>query len=186
MAFIVEQDYASPEIITLATMRKQLELEEDFTEDDALISSYIAAAINQAENYINSEILEKKFTITSVSFDGVLNFKRQKLQSIESIAYKDAAGVSQTITANNYSIQTVDSFENTIVFNEDFVFPILKKYDQSAVTLKIVVGYPIGKVPKVILQAIILTVSHFYENRVDYVKEKGTAAEVLLQQYRRY
>ena len=186
MAFIVEQEYASPEIISLATMRKQLELEEDFTEDDALISSYILAAINQAENYINSEIAEKKFTITSLSFDGILNFKKQKLQSVDSISYKDVDGNSQTIEAGNYSMQTVDRFENSIVFNEDYQFPVVKKYDQSAVTLNITVGYPSGKVPTVIKQAIILIVAHFYEHRVDSVKEKCTAAEMLLQPYRRY
>jgi len=186
MAFIVETTISSPEVISLAKMRKQLELEADFTEDDDLISDFIDAAINQAENYINSEITEKKFTVTGKSFDDVLAFKKQKIQVVDSITYKDEAGNVQTVIDTNYSLQTVDKFENSIVFNENFELPKVKEYDPAAVALNVTVGYASGKVPKAIKQAVILLVAFMYEHRVDSVKEKSTAAETLLQAYRRY
>ena len=186
MAFILETTSTPPEVISLAKMRKQLQLEDDFTEDDTLISDFIEAAINQAENYINSEITQKTFTVTGKSFEDVLAFKKQKIQAVTSITYKDEAGDSQTVTDTNYSLQTVDKFENSIVFNENFELPKVKEYDPAAVTLNVTVGYAANKVPKAIKQAIILLVAFMYEHRVDSVKEKSTAAETLLQAYRRY
>lgn len=186
MAFIVELEHIAPEVISLTTARKQLQLEADFTEDDALIEIYIEAAIIDAENYINLEITEKKFRIDGKSFEDVLKFNKQKITSIDSILYKDVTGVEQTIDPENYHLDSVDKYENKITFKEDFVLPEVKEYTPNAVKISVTVGYPSGKVPKAIVKNLLLMITNSYEFRTDTVKEKITASETSLHKYRRY
>lgn len=186
MAFVIDLEHTAPEVISLAKARKQLQLESDFIEDDSLITDYIDAAIVQAENYINSEINEKKFEIRGKSFDDVFRFKKQKITSVQSIIYKNEVGEDQTIAETNYSLQNVDKYENAIVFNDDFVLPMVKPFDSSAVILKVTVGYSSGKVPKIIQKALLVMITESYENRTDTVKEKSTASENALHPYKRF
>lgn len=186
MAFIKPIAHTSPEVILLVMARKQLQLETDFTEDDDLIESYIEAAISEAENYINAEITEKKFEIQGKSFEDALKFNKQVLQSVESIEYRNEAGTLITIDDANYYLQTVDKYENTVEFAENYVFPAVKEYTPDAVIVKFTVGYPATKVPKAIIQALLLMITHSYENRMDTIKEKSTAAENKLHKYRRF
>ena len=186
MAFVIELEHTSPEIISLAKAKKQLQIETDFIEDDDLILDYIEAAISQAENIINSEISEKKYEIQGKSFEDVLGFNRQKITSVDSVVIVDENGDNQTVNADNYSLETVDKYENKIVFKEDYQLPEVQKYNRNAVNLKVTVGYKAGKVPKAIQKALLLMITHSYEYRSDTVKEKCTAAEIALQPYRRY
>lgn len=186
MAFVVELEHTAPEVISLATARKQLQLESDFTEDDTLISMYIDAAISEAESYINSEISQKKFKIEGKSFADALTFNRQKIIAIDSIKYLDTEGNTQTIAATDYSLQNVDKYENKIEFSEDFTLPEVVKYNPKAVTIEVTVGYAEGKVPKAIQKALLVMVTNSYEFRTDTVKEKITASETTLHKYRRF
>jgi len=187
MAFVTELEHTSaPEVISLAKARKQLQLETDFTEDDSLITDYIEAAIVQAENYINSEITEKKFEIRGKSFDDVLGFKRQKITSVDSFVYKNVEGAEATIDPANYSLENVDKYENEIVFLENYKIPEVKEYDPAAVTLSVTVGYGAGKVPKAIIKALLVMITDSYEHRTDTVKEKSTASENALHSYKRF
>jgi uncharacterized phiE125 gp8 family phage protein len=186
MAFIKPITHTSPEVISLAMARKQLQLEADFTEDDDLIASYIESAISEAENFINQEITEKKFEIQGKSFQDALVFNKQILQSVESIEYKNEAGTLIPIDASNYYLQTVDKYETTVEFAENYVFPTVKEYTPDAVIVKFTVGYASGTVPKAIIQALLLMITHAYENRTDSIKEKSTAAENKLHKYKRF
>ena len=108
------------------------------------------------------------------------------ITNVETFTYKDANGDVQTVPSANYSLQSVDKYENKIEFTEDYELPEVKEYDPAAVTLQVKVGYADGKTPKGIIKALKLLITHFYEHRSDSVKEKTTAAELILQPYRRY
>lgn len=188
MAFVVQQSHTTPTIISLLQAKKQLQFDApaDVHEDDDVINEIILEAIEVAENIINSEISEKVFLITGKSFEDVLAFNKQVIKEITSITYKDVNGNAQTVDAANYSLQAVDKFENKIVFNEDYEFPEVKEYDPAAVSLTVKVGYADGKTPKAIQRALKLIITKFYEKREDSIQEKTTAAELILQPFRRY
>lgn len=188
MAFVVQETHSSPTIITLLQAKKQLQFDApaDSHEDDDLINEIIDEAISVAENIINSEIKEKVFTIKGKSFEDVFAFKKQIITNVEAFTYKDTDGNVQTVPAENYSLQTVDKFENKIEFTENYELPEVKQYDPAAVTLTVKVGYADGKTPKGLIKGLKLLITHFYEHRSDSVKEKTTAAELILQPYRRY
>ena len=155
MAFLIEQSHLSPTIVTLSKAKKQMRF-DDPTEphlEDELIQVYIDAAIEKAENFINSEIKEKVYKIEGSSFTDALSFSQQKIQKVNSIVYKDENGDTQTIAEENYSLETVDRYETKIVFKEDYVLPTVQDYTVDAVTIDFTVGYAKGKVPKPIIVA---------------------------------
>lgn len=188
MAFVVQNTHTSPTVLSRLQAKRQLNFNSpaEAHEDDDLIDEIIDEAISVAESIINSEIKEKVFTVTGKSFADVLSFKKQIITSVETFTYKDANGSVQTVPSANYSLQSVDKYENKIEFTEDYELPEVKEYDPAAVTLQVKVGYADGKTPKSIIKALKLLVTHFYEYRSDSIKEKTTAAEIILQPYRRY
>lgn len=188
MAQLVEVTHTAPTIITLAKAKKQLRFDDadaNHIEDD-LIQVYIDAAVSYAENYTGQEITEKKYKINGKSFTDALTFSTQKIQSIDSIKYLDKNGDLQTIAADNYQLKTVDKYENTLEFTEDFIMPTVQEYKFNAVQIELTVGYAANKVPKSMMVALLMLVSHYYENRQDAVKEKCTAAEDMLHKYKRF
>lgn len=188
MAQIVNIAHTSPEILSLVKAKKQLRFDEpsEVHPEDDLIEDYIDAAISYAENYTGQEINEKKFKINGSSFEDALSFNKQKIQTIDLIEYYDESNVKREIDDSNYFLTRVDDFENKIEFSGDYTFPTVKDYRPDAVQISVTVGYPEGEVPKGIIQTLKMIVSWYYENREDHIKEKCTAAEVMLHKYRRY
>ena len=189
MALIIDVINTVPQVvISLSKAKKQMRFDDADAEhlEDELIQVYIDAAITKAENFINSEITEKKYEIRGKSFADVLTFSRQKIQKVTAVTFKDTSGASQTVNAEDYHLTTVDKYENQFSFNEDFVLPEVKAYTPDAVSVFLTVGYPSGKVPKDLQVAILMLASSYNEKREDSVKDKTTAAENLLQPYRKY
>ena len=188
MALIVSKDHVSPEIFSLEKLRKQCRFDDPTVvhEEDDLLQDYLDSAISEAENYISSDINEKKYKITGKSFEDVLSFSKQILRSVDVFTYKDENGDNQEVGVDNFYLETVDSFETKICFKEDYTLPDVEKYSPTAVTLEVTTGYASGKVPKDIKKALLLMVTHSYEHRNDTIKEKATKAEVILHSYRKY
>lgn len=188
MALELTVDHIAPEVVSLVKAKKQMRFDDAEAEhlEDDLIYVYIEAAVKYAENFIESEISEKKYEIRGKSFKDALSFSRQKVQAIDVIKYKDIAGELKTVEAANYHLETVDKYETKIVFNEDYILPEVKQFTPDAVTLFVTVGYAAGKVPKDIIVAVLMLASSYNEKREDSIKDKRTAAENLLQPYRKY
>ena len=187
MAFVEQIFYYSPVVVSLEKAKKQLRFDdaEAFHLEDDLIQMYVDGAVKKAENYINSEISEKKFRVTGSSFDDVLTFSRQIIRSVDVFSYKDVDGTVHEIGSENYSLQTVDRYENVILFSDGYELPEVKKSIRDAVTLEVTTGYSGAEVPEDMRIAILLLASGYHEHREDTVKEKTTSAENLLYPYKR-
>ncbi|TVZ55603.1 putative phiE125 gp8 family phage protein [Lutibacter sp. Hel_I_33_5] len=184
MARIIDVAHTPTELITKAKAKKQLNIETSFTEDDDLIQDCIDAAIAYAERATNTIITEAKYQITGVDFADVLSFGYQKIKSLDEFTYKDEEGNVQTLSADSYSLNTVDDFENRICYTEGVTLPKVKAFTPDAVSFKVTCGYT--KKPKDLIKAIMLLITDFYEVRGTTVKEKNTTADVIFQSYRYY
>jgi|TARA_R110002153_G_C13268777_1_gene493058 hypothetical protein len=188
MAFVQNLNHYSPSIVSLQKAKKQMRFDDPAAAhlEDDLIEAYIDAAIVKAENFINSEISEKKFRITGKDFADVLTFSKQIIRSVDAFTYRKKDGSVETVPSTDYSLQTTDEYQTSVVFNEDYELPEIMLFNPAAITLDVTVGYPNKKVPKDIIVAILLIASSYNEGRQDTVKDKKTASENLLQSYRRY
>lgn len=138
------------------------------TEDDGLIAGYLMAATQSAEKQTNLLLGEQTWELTIDQWPssvwgsgGVIRLPRSPVQSVTSISYVDADGVTQTVLAGDYVLDAnVQPAAIYPVFGK--TWPAARP-QANAVAVRFVVGYT--QIPEPIRAAILLLVGHFYENR---------------------
>lgn len=186
MARFTEIAHTATPIITLEKAKKQCRIEADYTDEDDLLQDYIDASVAIAESKIYCAIKERKYEVTGKSFSDVLQFSKQKINAIDKIEYVDVAGVTQTLSTDQYSLDEVDSYQNKICFINEPELPAVKEFTPNAVKLTVLVGYQSVKIPKDIKAALLMLVTDMYEKRMNFVQEKQTAVDNLLQKHKYY
>lgn len=170
------------EVVTLAQAKKQLRIEEDFTDEDELIQSYIDAAVELSEKFIGGHILPKIMTIKADSFSNPLVFEAFPLKEISSVKFFPKDGTAEATLPNEDYVLTKDSDKVFRLRFKNTVPEIADQYD--AVTYSIKVG--MTEIPKGIIQAIKLQVSDMYERREDRAEVVTTVSGALLRPYKKY
>lgn len=189
MASYTELSHAPAEIVTLEEFKaqmKEVDPEEEHPED-VLFQQYIDAAVEECEGYIGRAIIERKYKISGKSFEDVVVQSLHTIQSIDAIEYKPegyTSGDLTTLSTDSYSLQRVDKVENILEYMEGVTLPNVKLYTPDAVQLSITVG--MDKVYKKIKQAVLLKAGAMDKFREDYIKNKPTASEKLLQSLIKY
>jgi uncharacterized phiE125 gp8 family phage protein len=169
-------------VITLEQAKKQLRIEEDFTDEDELIQSYIDVAVELSEKFIGGHILPKVMTIKADAFSNPLVFEAFPLKEVISVKYFPKEGGAEATLPDSDYVLTKESekvyrlrFKNTLP-------EVDERYD--AVTYTIKVG--MVAVPKGIVQAVKLQVADMYERREDRAEVITTVADRLLRPYKKY
>lgn len=184
MAFFTTADGFTPnEIVSLETAKQHLKIEAEFIEEDSLIQGYIDAAIAYIATYLGRDVQNQQYVVKGKSFEDVLSFQNQLKITVDSIVYKDESGAEQTLATENYTLTSIDKFENKLEYiTEELPKVQANKFD--AVALTVTCGFK--KLPKAIKQAVLLLVSDFYEFRSDRPKTPNTTVNNLIAQYRYY
>lgn len=176
---LVEYTAPTEEPITLAEVKAHSRI--DFSDDDALIGTYITAARQWAER---TGLWRTLVTTTfDLSLDGFpcyamqpLYLPRPPLQSVTSIAYVDIAGVTQTWSASAYVVDTKSSNLGRIMPVYGTIWPVTRM-QMNAVTIRFVAGYGAASaVPEGIKAALKFLVANWYENREPFVE--GVIAKI--------
>lgn len=165
---------ASP--VTLAEIKSHLRI--DIADDDALIDSYIAAAVRTCEEQTRRAFMPQTWRLTLDAFpDGSLNsaispavegwdilLPRPPFASLTSISYKDTDGATQTLAASEY-ITLGDDEPARVALAYGKTWP--DSYAQpGGVAITYTCGYAsAAAVPDAIKHAIRFLVGHYYENR---------------------
>lgn len=190
MARYLKQEHAfnAFNVVTLEEFKTQLQFDEPLEAhpEDTLLQIYIKAAVAHAENKIQTALLEVKYLVTGNSFEDVLNFKKQRIKSVDSFKYKPTDYTSGDLTdvpAEMYELTTVDDFEQRITYSEAVEQPDVKE-TIDAVQLTVILGF--DAIPEDIKTAVFLYATDMYNNRSDRPKEKISAADTLLAPYRYY
>jgi uncharacterized phiE125 gp8 family phage protein len=186
-AFYYPITHTSPEVISLDTAKKQLKMEDLGTYDDALITECIEAAIDEAENYCNISIRERKYTVKFTDWQQDFEFRMQYVQSVDSLKYKDTDGVEQTlVVADTIELLPKDKYAQIVHFKNFDDLPSLKTGINDAVTMTLTVGYAAGTVPKGLIQGIKLLLTDNYDFRGDKETKYNTTSRKKLEPYKYY
>lgn len=167
-------------IVTLAMAKKQLHIEESYTEEDDLITTYIESAVTEAENYIGGHILQKDLEYKLDQVQNPFVFEAFPFKEISEVKYFKKDGTEETMPATDYSLTKLNDKVFQIRFKQ--VPEIANQWD--AMTIKAVVG--MASVPKPIYEGILLMVSDMYERREDRVEVPLTAAISKLRPYKKF
>lgn len=149
------------ELVSLETIKEHLRI--DLTEEHALLQSYLAAAVEQAEGLTRRAFLTQTllYSVDAWPSSGVLKLPRPPLQSVDSVIYFDVDGNEHLWT--DYRVNT-RSEPGAIYFNNT----PSEELDPSggAIEIQYIAGYASpAEVPQTITQALLMTIGHWYENR---------------------
>ena len=186
MGYVKVTSGPSTPILTTSEAKNYLKI--DTSADDTLISDLVTAATDYCENYLGQKFITQ--TIQEV-YDKIPKPKINDLfptlyltihpvQSVTRIFYTDTNEAEQTWSSSLYKVDTHRKAARiTPVYGE--VFPdILAEINSMTVTYVAGYGDASTDVPASIRQAVRLVLSDMYHNRSDYVKERYTASQSLL------
>lgn len=150
-------------------------------EDDAALETCIKSARVACENYTGRTYAKRTLELRWAELGRVLNIARGPLGSVTEFGYVNTAGVEVLFAAGDYSLEGQTAHSTTIRFRESFAQPSDIATDRSSpIFLRGVFGpdaVTVGPVPADVVQAILWTVVHYFENRSPVVT--GTIATEL-------
>jgi uncharacterized phiE125 gp8 family phage protein len=157
--------------------------------EDALISAIITAAREYCEGFTGRALATQTVEVYLPDFPCHDRFSLSlpPLQSLTSVKYKDSDGEETTMTEAQYIIDT-DSDVAEIVLPYGNVWPSFTPYPVNAVKIRYIAGYnSTNPIPKMIKQAMLLLIGHWYANREAVGQVGGPigfAVQALLNMYR--
>ena len=157
----------------VSTSEAKAHLRVDTSDEDALIASYVSAAVKYIETQTGPLITQtwdykvnREWPLVDNYYSIYLPFS--PVQSVTSVSYVDIDGNTQTLSSGLY--QTVLSAPNpylTKAYNQDW--PQIRDIP-DAITVRFVAGYTnAAAVPAPIKSAILLMVGRLYEHREEVI-----------------
>lgn len=157
------------EPVTLAEAKAHLRLEHSL--DDAYVTTLIQAARQYVEKVCWRGLVTQTWELVIDEFPAsdYIELPKGELQSITSVSYVDANGVTQTFANTDYEADTV-TVPGRIMLKYLMSWPSGARSVWNAVRIQYVVGWAdAAAVPAPIKQAILLLVSQMYEHRTPEV-----------------
>lgn len=152
------------EPVSLADVK--LHLRVDGNKDNVLIASLIAAAREYCQSYTGLQFVTATWALTLDAFpsEDVIRLPNPPLSSVTTVAYTDTAGDAQTMSSDDYDVDTT-SVEGRLALAYGASWPGTRdKID--AVTITYVAGYGTAHaVPDAAKSAIYMVVADLYEHR---------------------
>ena len=156
------------EVLSRTFIKKYLKI--DFTDDDDLIDEMNKSARLWAEKYTGRQLISATWELYLDRFDDLIEVYPAPVSDVVSIKYYDTDGDLQTLSEDNYVVDTV-SEPARITLAPDCTWPDTQDRT-NAVVIRYVSGWTdAGSVPRPIRQAIMLTIAHLYENRQAITKD---------------
>lgn len=159
------------EPIALDEAKEYLRIDDS---EDTYVTSLIIGAREYCENFQNRAYINQQWELTLDDFETYeIIIPKPPLQSIDSIKYKDCAGIERVMQGTDYITDT-DSYIGRIMPPYGRPWPIFVPYPANAVRVRFTCGYgDAPKVPQRVKQAMLLLISHWYENRLPASKVAG-------------
>ena len=173
------------EPLTLADAKRQLNVDQDFTDDDLVIARITAAARQYAETRTRSSFITQQWSLVLDGFPGcwssrgLLFLEHGPVQSIDSITYLDMAGTLQTLPPADYAAD-LSGVRGRVQPRFGLVWPVTLP-QIGAVTVNFTAGYgaTAASVPEGLVQWIMLRIGSLYAIREDVVTERGVTVAKL-------
>jgi len=156
--------------VTLADVKLNAVIEHN--DDDVLVDSYIEAATKYIEAMTELSLVRRKLRMYFNSFCDEFELTGGPVQVIDQIQYVDIDGVTQTVSASDY---TYEAEENIVRTAYGVTWPS-SRYQSNAVWVDYWAGYYtqtspessidlISDIPRPLRQAITMLASELYRNR---------------------
>jgi hypothetical protein len=163
--------------LSLDVIKRHLRLHNDFTDDDDYLLELRHAATQMAENYLNKAIAK---TLNVLRID---DFNDDWIQIMEG----NFLSVVSVLDASNNATGTV---HQTSTHYDYFTIEWTAPIAADPLTINFYTGFEDDEVPELIRQAILITISDFYDNNRASFNWSGVQdskiVERILNQYQSY
>jgi uncharacterized phiE125 gp8 family phage protein len=152
------------EPIPLELAKKQARV--DHAHEDDLISLYIATAREKCEELTRRALAVQtlKFSLASFPQESYIRVPRPPLISIDGITYVDDDGIEHTMSAADYLADT-EGDPGRVVLKSGVSWPTDSLLSGDAVRITYQAGYAPEALPKTYQAAMLMLISHLYEQR---------------------
>lgn len=154
LARTVQVDYTTP-VVSLALAKANANI--FYTDQDDLLTLFLQASIEDAEEYTGTKIQERTAYIMVSEWAQFIDLPVAPLTTITSIVYKDEDGTEQTLTAGDDYETVRDGYG---LYFKQPEFPVLQANVDFPITITGKVGYTEATVPTTIQSAILLKFGH--------------------------
>jgi len=172
----------TPEVVSLAVAKNNSNIADSFIDDDALLQLILDAAIQEAENYIETPIQHRNMVIELSEWPGIFEMPLYPITGITGIVYKDVDGQDQTVSASDYFLYSMDG-RNKIKFTWDSS-PSLSGSEVFPIKINCRAGYATDDMPGPIKSAVLLRFSHRERFREDVPTSYNRSFYAALRPYR--
>lgn len=160
-------------------------LRVDFTDDDTLITFLIRTAREYCEQILNASLVEKRseYYLNEFPAENYIKIPKPPLVTVESVTIKDSEGIENTF--NDYVVVENEFEESKILATNGW--PNIELYPANPIKITYTAGY--STVPEPIKMAILLLITHWYENREiigQTTSQINFSVNALLSPYRRW
>ncbi len=186
---------AITEPITLAEAKKHLQVDADWLDDDAYITSLISVARNHIETETGRLLAQANVEIYNDDFLLCCTMPWYPAEALISIAYKDINGSDQTIDLNNNGNVIFNKYAKPatlILQNMPDTYKKTAPLSVNNVTLTIRAGYGSSTfpLPTRLKQALLVVIRDMYDNRESAgnknTYETSVSVNNLIQYFRLY
>ncbi len=139
------------------------------SDDDADIGQFINTAITRIEDLTHRALITRTYDLFLDCFESKILLPNPPAQTITTVKYLDTDGVQQTLAASVYKLD-VNSHPARLVEAFEQIYPTVR-LEINSVEIRYITGYGDNAedVPEPLIQAILLMVGHFYNNREDTI-----------------
>lgn len=113
----------TPSTLTPVTLTEaKAHLKVTGTDEDALVQSYLSAAIQRVENYRQAPVMDSVWEVYLRQFEPNINLQKHPVSAINSVKYYDDAGGQQTVSSSDYRLLDF-RVPCRVEFDNDFTIP---------------------------------------------------------------
>jgi uncharacterized phiE125 gp8 family phage protein len=143
----------------------------DAVEDDLYIDSLITTAREIIEGLCGPLITQTWEQYEQDFPNGdTLRLWKAHIQSVTSLTYTDVDDTTTTLDADYYTADIINAYQPNITLNYNYCWPVVTLHPVNPIKITFTAGYGASGdyIPKPIKQAMLILISHWYENREPY------------------
>jgi len=154
--------------VDLDYIKQHVIIDDDITEDDPLLVSYIDAATNYAETILNRPIRDNQYKIVFSDQPGDEVFLPYgPLVSLDEVKYRDTDNAEQTFDTNNFWLDHSVSKGAKIVLKDEAEWPEISDGHPNPVEITWTIAATAQQVPEIVKYGIAVFVAQAYNYRED-------------------
>lgn len=156
-------------------------LSQGYTIEDDYLSALITAARQYCEDSQNRAYITQTWELAFDYWPGtIIDIPKGNLQTIDSVKYKNSAGVITTLAATTGYVYSARGLLGRLTPAYGKSWPSFTAYPLDAVVIEFMCGYgdTAADVPMKVIQAMKLLISHWYENRLPLSQTMAVQKEI--------